>query len=340
MSHPNLDGLLRLSRTQGVDIRPALLRVLTDLYVQESSHTREEQRQYVELALQLVPAVDLPTRSAVARKLAAYPHAPVAVMSRLLQDAPELAAAVADALPLSRGREQIAGDAPGPHQAGKAFVPARLRPTLPSPSAARSTPRQQVAMRTLGETFLDSAPQERAALLGPALDEADTAREPFGPSNARVRARLEDAAMARNPQAFARELQRALGISVQTAERIVADDHGEPVLVALKALGTEPETLVRILLFLNPTIGESINSVFSLVRLYDEMSSSQSHKIVASWREDSAVRAASRFRPALSDAGSAAPGAREQSGSRRSGTEAPAERHENGIADRFRQDAS
>lgn len=36
---PRIDGLLDLERRNGVDVRPTLLRVLTDLYVQARSHT-------------------------------------------------------------------------------------------------------------------------------------------------------------------------------------------------------------------------------------------------------------------------------------------------------------
>ena len=39
---PGFDGLMTLSRREGVDIRPTLLRVLTDLYVQASAHSADE----------------------------------------------------------------------------------------------------------------------------------------------------------------------------------------------------------------------------------------------------------------------------------------------------------
>ena len=51
---PGFDGLMTLSRREGVDIRPTLLRVLTDLYVQASAHTAEEEQQFVELASRLI----------------------------------------------------------------------------------------------------------------------------------------------------------------------------------------------------------------------------------------------------------------------------------------------
>ena len=68
---PNLDGLIGLARQDGVDVRPTLLRVLTDLYVQKPAHTREEEHRFTELTLSLLTGVDVPARVAVARKLAA-----------------------------------------------------------------------------------------------------------------------------------------------------------------------------------------------------------------------------------------------------------------------------
>lgn len=62
---PGYDGLMSLSRREGVDIRPTLLRVLTDLYVQSPSHTDEEERQFVELTSRLIDEVDDATRAVV-----------------------------------------------------------------------------------------------------------------------------------------------------------------------------------------------------------------------------------------------------------------------------------
>ncbi len=51
---PKLEGLDSLARRDGVDIRPTLVRVLTDLYVQKPAHTAEEERHYTELVLRLI----------------------------------------------------------------------------------------------------------------------------------------------------------------------------------------------------------------------------------------------------------------------------------------------
>ena len=88
---PNLDGLIGLARQDGVDVRPTLVRVLTDLYVQKRSHTRDEEHRYTELTLWLLASVDVPTRAAVARKLATYDAAPRLVVRRLARDVFEVA---------------------------------------------------------------------------------------------------------------------------------------------------------------------------------------------------------------------------------------------------------
>src|ERR1700712_4732644 len=80
---PGFDGLMTLSRREGVDIRPTLLRVLTDLYVQASSHTADEERQFVELTSRLIDQVDDATRAVVRARLAIYPHTPLAIMQKL-----------------------------------------------------------------------------------------------------------------------------------------------------------------------------------------------------------------------------------------------------------------
>src|ERR1700748_53789 len=80
---PGFDGLMTLSRREGVDIRPTLLRVLTDLYVQASAHSADEERQFVELTSRLIDEVDDATRTAVRARLAVYPGTPVEVLRKL-----------------------------------------------------------------------------------------------------------------------------------------------------------------------------------------------------------------------------------------------------------------
>src|SRR6187401_1676496 len=79
---PNLNGLVELGHRDGVDIRPTLLRVMTDLYVQKAQHSDQEERQFTELALRLIDLVDAKTRAIVAEKIAGCATAPAAVRHR------------------------------------------------------------------------------------------------------------------------------------------------------------------------------------------------------------------------------------------------------------------
>ncbi len=81
-----LDGLTELGIRTGADMRPTLLRVLTDLYVHRLSHTPDEERHYTELAMRLLEAVDVSTRAAVARRFAGYMSPPLRVLQWLTRD--------------------------------------------------------------------------------------------------------------------------------------------------------------------------------------------------------------------------------------------------------------
>src|SRR5262249_17808840 len=105
---PNLDGLIALARQDGVDIRPTLLRVLTDMYVEKDVHTRGEEEHFTELALSLLGSLDMPTRAAIARKLASYAQAPHAVVCRLARDVIEVAEPILKSSPCLSGDDLVA----------------------------------------------------------------------------------------------------------------------------------------------------------------------------------------------------------------------------------------
>jgi hypothetical protein len=232
---PRLDGLFDLALRDGVDIRPTLLRVLTDLYVQKPFHTRYEETQYVELATGLIDSVDAPTRALVAARLQDYPAAPAAVLSKLQ----------VSAVPPARAPDAPPGD-------------------------------------DLTDLFFSAAPDERRLIVANLLPQpgARRSRRASGESLAR----LEAAALQRNPVEFARTLRVALGIAPALAERIVQDATGEPLVVAAKALGMPAAMLQRILLFLNPVIGQSVGRVYGLAALFDEMTVESAEQMVAIWR--------------------------------------------------------
>ena len=80
---------------------------------------------------------------------------------------------------------------------------------------------------------------------------------------------LEAAALGRDRAGFVRLLEGALGLTREQAERIVDDESGEPLLVAAKALAMPSVALQRVLMFIDPAIGESVDRFFDLAALYE-----------------------------------------------------------------------
>jgi len=239
-----LDGLLDLACRDGVDIRPTLLRVLTDLYVQKPTHTAEEETQYVELARGLIEAVDAATRAAVAARLSAYPAAPPEILERL-------------AIP-------------------------SVQPAAQAPRETAATP---AARNDLLELFFAAKSEERRLILiNLDVPAQPAARRPLPTSSEMIR-RLENAALQHNPGEFARMLERALGVSHALADRITRDPSGEPIVVAARALGISAEVLHRILLLLNSAIGHSVERVYDLARLFDELTPAAGAHMLAIWRQ-------------------------------------------------------
>ncbi|HZL30578.1 MAG TPA: DUF2336 domain-containing protein [Pseudolabrys sp.] len=230
-----IDALVDLACRDGVDVRPTLLRVLTDLYVQKPAHSSDEEIQCVELALGLIDAIDDQTRAAVAASLAAYPAAPKAILERL-------------------GAQS-------------------LEPALPR------APDDGNDLREL--FFAASSDERRLILLN--LDATGAAR-PAIPPDGEIVKRLENAALARNSGEFARTLERALSIEPHLASRIARDASGEPIVVAARALGMKAAVLQRIILFLNPEVGQSVQRVFDLARLFDELPRASAERMLALWR--------------------------------------------------------
>jgi hypothetical protein len=250
---PRIEGLVDLACRKGVDVRPTLLRVLTDLYVQTRSHTPSEEAQYVELALRLIENVDDKTRAVVASRLAAYPRAPLAVTRRLAEFARQ-----APAPPLAPAAEPEAED--------------------------------------LGEAFFAATSYERQLILTN-LQPAEPQAPPH-PTAVETCRRLEAAVLDGRADEFIRILQSALMVPRPVAEKIAGDNGGEPLIIAAKALGMERAALERILLVLNPAIAHSVERVYELSALFDELGTHAAESMVALWRGQMPTRRAAH-QPAL-----------------------------------------
>jgi hypothetical protein len=266
-----LDNLTELGTRSGIDVRPTLLRVLTDLYVQKPTHTRDEDRQYTELALRLMEAVDVATRASVAARLAAHPSAPIEVLARLYRSLPQqwrgpdnsVAAAPPSSIEASGGAKQ-------------SFVGLPKEPAQPTQSIK--------AADELNDIFFSANAEERRLILlnlevvGPPAPRRRISRDPLACE------RLEATALARKEREFAQHLARSLHIASELALQIVRDQSGEPIVVAAKTLHMSGDMLQRILLFLNSDIGQSVARVHTLARLYDEITTQAAEHMLALWQ--------------------------------------------------------
>ena len=270
-----LDRLARFAVPGDPDMRPTLLRVLTELYVQKPTHTADEERHYTELALHLLDAADISTRAVVAQRLAHYKSPPRRVIERLAGEFPDL----------NRQRQSL-------WPFGSTMLNGEL--TRQAPIAVH------VAV-TLNELFLAASADERRLILlnldviAPFSAGRSTLAREDGLS-----ARLEAAVLSRNREAFAQHLAQALHISRVQARRVADDDLGEPIVTAARALNMRRGALYRILLFGN--VGRSVARVQALTELHHELPPQTAEHMVAIWQSLPKVdRAAERHRPMLWD---------------------------------------
>ena len=274
----DLEGLIDLDPRGGVDMRPTLLRVLTDLFLQKPSHTPEDERYYSELALRLIEAADVGARISLATRLADYQGAPHAVIARLARD--EIA--VAEPI-LKNSRSLTSAElAAISEECGAAHAAAIAARTVPAAEHLETAAAHAVTNETseLAEMFYAADPMERRLILVN-LEYATTPPAPVALLDLKDVRRLESAALQHNLEAVMREFERALGISYRQARRIIEDELGDPIVVAAKAMSLPADVVQRMLLFVNPRVGQSIDRVYELAELYGEITVDAARRMIA-----------------------------------------------------------
>jgi hypothetical protein len=260
---PSLNGLAELSKRSGVDIRPTLLRVLTDLYVCKPTHSEKEEAEYTRMALRLIDHVDAKTRAMIAGKIAGYPGAPAAVRQRLLKD--HIVCSAPEEPAKETAKDETANETAKP--------------------PAEPLSKSKAEALELSELFFACSAEERRLIL---LNLPYAPIAPAGPINpAAARSavqQLEASALAHQTERFARDLGQALSISRTQALRLVNDTGGEPIVVAAAALNMPAAVLARILLCLNPAISRSVQRVYDLTLLYEELKAASALRLVALWQ--------------------------------------------------------
>jgi Uncharacterised protein conserved in bacteria (DUF2336) len=284
---PGFDGLMNLSRREGVDIRPTLLRVLTDLYVQAPAHSEEEARQFVELTSRLIDQVDDATRAAVRARLAVYPATPFPILRQLglKPSHPDQRLPLASEIPPTTSAS--------PPARPPAEVQLRLAPHM---SMRPADAAEIVSM------FFSASSSDRALILHN-LSETPLRASPRVPAARAARSveALEMAAFVADVESFTLELGETLILPWKLSSQVVADNGGEPIACAAKALGMPSPVFQRVLLFLRPEIGTSVNTVYRLSRLYDVLSERSALIMLAAWRGSTMAVTRAKYRPALYD---------------------------------------
>jgi uncharacterized protein (DUF2336 family) len=282
------DGLMTLSRREGVDIRPTLLRVLTDLYVQAGMHTADEERQFVELASRLIDQVDDSTRAVVRARLSIYPKTPPEIARKL-------------GLQPARGEQTIPLAPPLAPEHPAAPPPAKPPSEVQTRLASHLSMQPNDALQ-INDIFFSGNASERAQILH---NLADTPLRPatrvYGARAERAILTLRMAAYAQDSENFAREIGDVLILPRQIAEQAVKDPGGEPLACAAKALGMPSEFFQQVLMFLDPEFGAQVNWVHRLARLYDLLSERSALIMIAAWRGATMAATRAKYRPTLYD---------------------------------------
>jgi hypothetical protein len=283
---PGFDGLMTLSRREGVDIRPTLLRVLTDLYVQTSAHSADEERQFVALTSRLFDQVDDATRAAVRARLAVYPATPPETMNKL---------------GLRRGQPGqtvlLAPSIAAPPETAPARPPTEAELRMASSLSMRPNDAAEIS-----DMFFAANAGERALILHN-LNETPlkaSARIPAARAKRAIET-LEMAAFAEDADSFALEIGEALILPARIATQVVKDPGGEPLACAARALDMPSAAFQRIVMFLDPEFGASVHNVYRLSRLYDRLTERSALVILAAWRGSTMAVTRAKYRASLYD---------------------------------------
>jgi uncharacterized protein (DUF2336 family) len=306
-----LQGLVALGARGDVNIRPILLRVLTDMFIAKAHHSGEEIRQYSEIASQMLRNMDADTCRIVAQKLAGFAQAPKSILNLIIAAGGTPAEIILSQSPCL-ARPFLAAEAAFGSASNAASIAARtdldadlteilahrgetivLQTLVENATAPIATgtfseviwrartdahlARALIARAPLGHDlsslFLAASPPERAKIIL-SIRRRELGRPepaPTRPASTHTLASLEQLALAGERQRFVMCLAKALTIEPAQAAIVVDDAYGEPLALALAALRVPVENAVRLFLFIDPRIGQSVERVRSLVRIVRHM---------------------------------------------------------------------
>lgn len=307
----SLDRLVALGRTPEVNIRPVLLRVLVDLFVRKPYHSPGDLAQFEEISQRLLDEADAETRFIVADKLARHPSIPKTLVERFLAERGRMANTVlehatldADTLAASAAwgtaemAVAVARRSDLTPAIARSLAERPERPVLTALAANGSAPLDRPLVQSmvrrarddedlsrlmlardcvpadLAPLFLLAGTEQRAAII------LSAHRDDLGPENRRPKltdaqvqalSRVERSLMSADQDSFDIALASALSFPLDEVWRIIDDPKGEPLAIALTAIGASPEFAARVFILSGPAIGHSVMAVRSLTALVDSL---------------------------------------------------------------------
>jgi uncharacterized protein (DUF2336 family) len=301
------------------DMKPVMMRALTDLFTSRPHHTAEEIAQFEEFGARLLDKVDAGTLAIVARKLAPYPLTPQPIIENLLERGGSAAATTLELAPQIERRRLIAAVAQGCVDSAVAVA---RRADIDDEIVTALCERPDIeSLRALAENVaVTLAPTETRRLLARARDDAALARAMlrrnipgrdaaplFLHADKAMRAEILRCARAAGLGAigcvgdeslsptlaeieryardqdwsrFAFRLAMALALRIEDVRRVMGDASGEALAVALAAIGAPPSMAARVFMCREPAIAHSYPSVLELSGLVGSLTATEARDLL------------------------------------------------------------
>ena len=132
--------------------------------------------------------------------------------------------------------------------------------------------------------FLMANSAERAAIVLAARRDdlrPDAPRTPVSAADLAALERVERAVMAPDRDGLDTALAAALNVRLDDAWQLIDDPKGEPLALALAAIGASPELAARVFILSGPAIGHSVMAVRSLTNLVESVPRRTAQRLVA-----------------------------------------------------------
>jgi len=285
------------------EVDGAMLRVIVEQFGERTTHPRSDVEQFERLAHGLIDMLDAESVAGVARPLCLHPETPPSLIARLFEKGGACARVAFEFAPNAPARDLIATAEHGSTELAAAIarradldrdvvaaLASRGEPEVLRALAANPTPRLDPAVRhallvaarddlALARLLLDRVDldvdarplflaarrDERVAiLLGESRDVLAAATADAPCPDPAFALRLERLALARDRDGMAAVLADALDCRKSRARAIVLDEGGEPLALALLALGVGLDAATRVFICLEPAIAHDPNRVRAL----------------------------------------------------------------------------